>query len=106
VKNPIRSLRKIGHFEAVSFLLLCGIAMPLKYIWKMPMAVKVFGWIHGILFIAFCIALARAIKPGRLPLSQALMAFVAALLPFGPWLIDSRLKKQEARFEQDHVTTA
>ena len=46
-------LRKVGIAEGISFLVLLGIAMPLKYFLHQPMAVTIFGWIHGILFVAF-----------------------------------------------------
>ena len=56
-KTAIGRLRQIGLFEGISFLVLLGIAMPLKYFAERPEAVKVVGWIHGILFMVFCWAL-------------------------------------------------
>ena len=55
--NPIPLLRAAGLAEAVSFLVLLGVAMPLKYLAGMPQAVKVVGWAHGLLFMGFCAAL-------------------------------------------------
>jgi len=37
--NPIPFLRRIAKAEAISFLLLLGVAMPLKYVAGIPMAV-------------------------------------------------------------------
>ena len=42
-----------GKIEGYSYLVLLFIAMPIKYIFEMPMAVKVTGMLHGILFVAF-----------------------------------------------------
>ena len=95
--NPtlaINHLRRIGMIEGVSFLLLLGVAMPLKYLADMPMAVKVVGWAHGLLFIIFCLALWRAKQSARWPLSSAALVFIAALLPFGPFVIDGRLRRE------------
>ena len=39
--------------EGVSFLLLMGVAMPLKYFAGMPEAVKLAGWCHGVFFILY-----------------------------------------------------
>ncbi len=96
--NPIPFLRKVALTEAVSFLVLLGIAMPLKYAAHLPIAVKIVGWIHGVLFVVFCFALWRAWIGARWPLSRAVTLFVAALLPFGPFFIDRRMRAWEAEF--------
>jgi len=84
--------------EACSFLVLLGIAMPLKYFAGQPGAVKVVGWIHGVLFIVFCGALLRTTLVVRWPLSRAALIFVAALLPFGPFVVDRRMKQYKDEF--------
>ena len=94
-KNPIPFLRRAGLVEAVSFLILLGVAMPLKYFAGMPAAVKVAGWIHGVLFIVFCLALLRTVVVARWPLGRAALVFVAALLPFGPFIMDRRMREYE-----------
>jgi len=95
MRNPVHFLRIVGLCEAISFLVLLGIAMPLKYIWHMPIAVKIAGSIHGILFITFCIALARAKSHSKWSIGRAAQIFIAALLPFGPFVIDRRMKEWE-----------
>lgn len=100
VRNPIRDLRRIALTEGVSFLVLLGIAMPLKYVWGEPLAVRVAGWVHGLLFIGFCGALVRAVKIAKWPLPRAALLFVAALLPFGPFVVDRRLRALEAEFDK------
>ena len=82
--------------EGVSFLLLLGIAMPLKYVAGYPMAVKIAGWAHGLLFILFCFALQRAKQHRSWSVPEAAVFFIAALLPFGPFVVDGRLKQQES----------
>ncbi|MEL0005162.1 MAG: DUF3817 domain-containing protein, partial [Opitutales bacterium] len=56
--NSIYSLRLLGNIEGISYLLLLGIAMPMKYFFGFPMAVKIVGMAHGVLFIAYCLLLA------------------------------------------------
>ena len=92
MQHPIRFLRSVGLIEAISFLILVGIAMPLKYWAGMPMAVKVVGWVHGILFMVYVLALIRASWVARWPITRGLLLFVAALLPFGPFLVDGKMK--------------
>lgn len=95
-ESPIGRLRLAGIVEAISFLLLLGIAMPLKYVWGQPLGVKVVGWVHGVLFVLFCFALNGARVAHDWPMSKSAKVLVAALLPFGPFVIDHGLKEEEA----------
>lgn len=90
----VRWFRKVAYAEGVSFLLLLGIAMPLKYVWGMPEAVKAVGWVHGILFIVYCYFLWQLYLEAGWGLKRVALGFVAALLPFGPFVFDRRLVVQ------------
>ena len=48
-----RRFKWISLIEGLSFLILLGIAMPLKYMFDQPLAVTYVGWAHGILFILY-----------------------------------------------------
>src|SRR5687768_10714901 len=88
-------LRKTGIAEGISFLVLLGIAMPLKYFLEQPLAVKIFGWIHGILFVVF-LFLAWEVKTDRnKSLKWFALAFLAAILPTGTFFFDKKLKEEE-----------
>lgn len=88
-------LRKTGIAEGISFLVLLGIAMPLKYIFKQPMAVTIFGWAHGILFVAF-LFLAWEVKTDRnKSFKWFAIAFLAAIMPTGTFFFDKKLKEEE-----------
>ena len=99
VKNPIPFLRHVAFAEAISFLVLLGIAMPLKYFAGLPVAVKVVGMLHGLLFLLFCFALARVMRTAKWPIARGAFIFVAALLPFGPFVVDHRMRAYEAEFD-------
>jgi len=99
VKNPIPFLRHIAFAEAISFLVLLFVAMPLKYFAGLPLAVKVTGMIHGLLFLAFCWALFRVMTRAKWPIRRGAIIFVAALLPFGPFVIDRRVRGYEREFD-------
>lgn len=103
-KNPVPFLRITALVEGVSFLVLLGIAMPLKYFAGLPGAVKVVGWIHGLLFVLFCAALLWTLIAARWPLARGALVFVSALLPFGPFVIDHRMKQYEQEFRQRPTT--
>ncbi|MES2441084.1 MAG: DUF3817 domain-containing protein [Verrucomicrobiota bacterium] len=95
-KNQVGRVRLVGMFEGASFLLLMGVAMPLKYFAGIPEAVKWTGWVHGLLFILYGLAVLTALVAGRISLGKSVLAFAASLVPFGPFLIDGMLAKDEA----------
>ena len=92
MNNPVTWLRKVALAEAVSYLILLGIAMPLKYGWNMPDPVRVVGTIHGVLFLVFCHALVRVVFRGRWPTLRLVAVFVASLLPIVPFVMDRRMQ--------------
>ncbi len=95
IKPSLHLFRIIAIAEGISFLVLLCIAMPLKYFMDIPVAVKIAGYIHGFLFIAF-VSLAWTVK-NNLDKNSLwfIKAFLAALLPFGTFVLDKSLKKEE-----------
>ena len=91
--QPIGRLRLVGMLEGLSFLVLLFIAMPLKYIWNDPAWVPPVGQIHGFLFVLFGFTLYDAMKHQQWTIRQAMVPFLAALIPFGPFIVDRRLKE-------------
>lgn len=84
----MKCFRITVYLEGISLLILLGIAMPLKYVYGEPMAVKVAGWIHGLLFIAYAGCLASIRTEHHWPMRRVLLAFLAAVLPFGTFVFD------------------
>ena len=78
-------------------LVLLGIAMPLKYLANLPEAVKITGWIHGVLFVAFMVAVLVMYYERNWPFKKVVIAFIAAFLPFDTFVFDAQLKKEEQR---------
>jgi integral membrane protein len=91
--SALRRFRFVSIAEGVSYLVLVGVAMPLKYAADMPMAVRVVGMAHGVLFIAFVFALAAAARAEGWSTRQSAIAMVAALLPFGAFWLERRLRE-------------
>jgi len=91
LRDPVGRVRLVGMLEGISFLVLLGIAMPLKYMMDMPMAVRVTGMAHGVLFLLFLLVIFQAWGNKALSTKQSALAFLASLIPFGPFLIDRRL---------------
>jgi integral membrane protein len=91
----MRSLRAVSITEGVSYLLLLLVAMPLKYIWDYPLAVRWVGWAHGVLFVALGLVTLLAMLRAALPFKLACIVGIASLLPGGPFFIDHLLKRHE-----------
>lgn len=97
MKKTFNWFRKIALAEGVSFIVLLFVAMPLKYLAHIPIAVTICGGLHGALFIAFII-LAREVKSDYKKDGRWLgRALLASVLPFGTFYMDNKYwKKEEA----------
>lgn len=91
--TTIGRLRLVGFLEGVSFLLLLGVAMPLKYLAGQPEAVRVVGMAHGILFLLYLWATVLAALEYKWSWSRSLLVAAASLLPFGPFYADAKWLK-------------
>lgn len=90
----LRNLTIMGYLEGMSFLLLLGIAMPLKYMLGMPEAVSYIGPVHGVLFVAYIMVLIITAGRIKLPLWALPAGVLGSFLPFGPFIFDHLLKKR------------
>ena len=95
MKNTFHWFRISAIAEGISFLILLGIAMPLKYFADLPIAVTICGGLHGVLFVAF-VVMARIVQDG-LKKNWAWFgkALLASILPFGTIVMDKQWKKEE-----------
>ena len=84
--------RKIALAEGISFLVLLFIAMPMKYLLAIPLAVKIVGWVHGVLFMAYVYFELRAAAEQEWSIRFCAIAFAASLVPFGTFWLDTRLR--------------
>ena len=97
MKNDTFSrFRIISIIEGLSYLILVFIAMPLKYMFNYPMAVKIVGMSHGVLFILFFLALVMAMNRYKWKF-LGFQLFVYSLLPFGFILIEKIIMKNPAK---------
>lgn len=95
--TPLARFRLIALLEGLSFITLLFVAMPLKYLADLPLAVRVTGMAHGALFVAYVLALALAAVDRSWSLSRVATAFVASLIPFGNFWFERVLRAEEAQ---------
>lgn len=86
----------LGRAEALSFLVLVCVAMPLKYVLGRPEAVAWVGWLHGILFMIYVIAVGSIARVDGWPWSRVVLGLIAAFVPFGPLAFEWQLARSRA----------
>ena len=91
--SALGRLRLVALAEGISYLLLLGVAMPLKYIYDKPEAVGIVGMAHGVLFVLLVLVLLHAHLERKWGLWFSIMVFVSSLVPFGAFWMESRLKR-------------
>lgn len=96
-RSPVlRWFHAIAVAEGYSYLLLLGIAMPLKYMAGLPLAVTIVGSLHGALFIAYALAAVFLFTHAKWPLSRIPGLFYAAVLPFGTFVLERKWLRKSA----------
>ena len=99
----IKRLRYIGIIEGISSLLLFFMAMPLKYIFGLPEFVSVIGMIHGVLFTIYAISTIQSAIVLKRPLNWTFKVFIASIFPFGPFLIEPGLHREQLALIQEEA---
>ncbi len=91
VKTQLGRLRIIGFAEGLSFLILLGIAMPLKYFFGLPETVRVVGMAHGLLFVLYVLLVIQVKIEYGWSFRKMLLALLASVVPFGTFWADAKL---------------
>ena len=86
----------LSYIEGTSLLVLFFIAMPIKYILGNPAVVSSVGMIHGLLFIALVVFIFIVASEAKWPKSLLWFALISAVVPFGMFALDKKLKKNFA----------
>jgi integral membrane protein len=89
----LNTFRLTAILEGISYLMLFGLSMPLKYWAKIPEPNIYIGYAHGFLFIAFVIAAFVFCRKSKWGLKRFSILFIASLLPFGTFYIDNKYLK-------------
>lgn len=86
----IKIFKVVSFLEAISFLLLLFVAMPLKYVYDMPEYVRVIGMAHGILFVVYLLGSYWMYEKLNWSLKTLLVVCICSVLPFGPFYADKK----------------
>lgn len=84
----------IAILEGLSYIFLLGVSMPIKYGLGNELWVKYNGWIHGLLFVIYVVLLIRLAMRDNWKMSRISLAFFATFVPFLPFYVERKLRKE------------
>jgi integral membrane protein len=96
LKTNLGILRLLAILEGISYILLLGVSMPLKYVFEIPEFTYPVGMAHGVLFVAYCFWVLIVGRTYKWSLLTLFWALLASLLPFGTFVADSKIFKSQA----------
>lgn len=92
--DSLKRFKIINKLEGISYIVLLFIAMPLKYGLDIPIAVRIAGGIHGLLFVIFCVVLLLALLKKTVNFAESVLYFILSLIPFGSFYTDRLCAKK------------
>jgi len=92
----LRAFIFITLAEGISYLVLLGIAMPLKYYWDMPLAVRYVGMAHGLLFTMYIFGAYYVGLHLKWKWTFILYLMGMSVLPWGPFVVHHKLRNMAA----------
>lgn len=95
LSSTIGRLRLTGIIEGLSFIVLLGIAMPLKYMAGKPEMVSIVGMAHGVLFVLYILFTILAKFQYPWSWKKILLLWVASVVPFGTFYADYKFLRFE-----------
>ncbi len=94
-------LRAAAFLEGLSFVLLLFVAMPLKYLADQPLAVRIVGMVHGLLFLWLLMLVLHGMRERGRTKGWGLRIGIASLLPFGTFFLDRGLSSEDEAFRAE-----
>tara|TARA_R110000850_G_scaffold245043_1_gene369863 strand:- start:705 stop:1025 length:321 start_codon:yes stop_codon:yes gene_type:complete len=88
--SHLKTLRLLAILEGISYLLLLGICVPLKYIFNIPEPTHPVGLAHGVLFVSYCLWVLIVAKQKQWSIGVTFLSLLASLLPFGTFVAEKK----------------
>ncbi len=88
-------LRRVAIAEAVTLLVLFCVAMPLKHVFGVPLAVSIVGPIHGLTFMVFLWFVIRSWAEESINAKGAFRLIVGAFIPMGGFFNERWLRRRQ-----------
>jgi integral membrane protein len=106
LSDPQRLFRSVAIAEAITWaLLLTG--MFLKYVTSTTeLGVRVFGMVHGVVFVAYCLTTVLVAVDQRWSVGRTLLGLLAAVPPFFTLLFDRYAERRGALADRWRLTSS
>ena len=78
----------IAFIEGLSYLLILGVTMPLKYGMNMPEPNKFVGMLHGVFFVFYLLAVLQSSILGQWNKMKLMISLLVSVIPFGTFWAD------------------
>lgn len=95
LKTTLGRFRIIGFMEGISYLILLFIAVPLKYMWGQPAAVRAFGSVHGFLFVLYILYVFLCKIKYRWSVMKMFILLAISVIPFGNFYADRKFLQHD-----------
>jgi integral membrane protein len=99
VVKLLRSFRLIALLEGASYVLLLGIAMPLKYWADLPEAVRIVGSLHGALFVAYGASAGLLLLRRQWSFARFAAAMGVSVVPLATFVFDRSIRRELAAID-------
>ena len=86
----LKAFRVISLLEALSFVILLLVAMPIKYILGNPELVRIVGMAHGILFVLYILGALLFKKKLNWSNQILVVVILCSIIPLGPLYVDRK----------------
>ncbi len=86
----LKTFRVISLLEALSFVILLLVAMPIKYFLGNPELVRIVGMAHGILFVLYIIGALLFKKKLNWSNQILVVVILCSIIPLGPLYVDRK----------------
>ncbi|MFY0653420.1 MAG: DUF3817 domain-containing protein [Cyclobacteriaceae bacterium] len=93
LKSGLGRFRILAFLEGLSFIVILFVTMPLKYMLDMPQPNLVVGMAHGVLFIAYLMAVIDLKIRLEWKFGLTFKSLLASVLPFGTFYMEHKVFK-------------
>lgn len=91
------AFRIVSFLEGVSYLLLLGVGVPLKYLAENDAWVKALGMPHGVLFMAYIVLAIVMRDYEKWGLKDFGIILIASILPLGTFYVDWKYLRERSK---------
>lgn len=95
----------LGYLEGISYLMLFGLVVPLKYILDdvISISLSFYGTAQGLLLLSYIAIIFLFCLVKHLPWHYIITGTVLSILPFGPFLFEKKLRRRLKVNEYDQI---